>query len=405
MPPIAKHNPGKQFFFRAMAGLERPFRSRPSLAPDSLRSIRNFLFLQYDKPLGSAVHSTPLFEAIRNTIPNAHISVAASPMAASVLVHNPYIDSCVVTLDPWQDFRGAVRAVRQIVRLLPPGPICLATTLGNQRSRLAFLAMLAGKTVRTGYMLATPLFDLPLIFRAQYSQIEANLDILRILGHNVTAPEPRIFFDRDDVEYAIAALSQTSGDETKPRIVYVTQNSGAQPNQWRSERFQQVIDTLTRTFDSPPIFVGSAQEAQNIDALRQSLQQKGISLAGTTTIPQLAAVLALCDAVVSLDTGSFHVARAVQLPGVVIAPGWQNPIEWLPISQANYRVLWGGPIPEETADRFIDEITVEQVIGATEELLSIYPPSISARRARLQRAHCDNEFAPTARKNTYAWEA
>ncbi len=400
MPPIAKHNPGKQFFFRAMAGLERPFRTRPSLAPDSLQSIRNFLFLQYDKPLGSAVHATPLFEAIRETIPNAHILVAASPMAASVLGKNPFLDRCVTTPDPWQDFYGAARTVRQSVRLLPPGTVCLANTLGNQRSRLAFLAMLAGKAVRAGYMLADPLYDLPLAIRADRSQIESNVDILRALGHDVAAPEPRIFFGRDDADYAIAALSQASGDETKPRIVYVTQNNGAQPNQWRIERFQQVIDTLTRTFDALPIFVGSAQEAQNIDALRESLHKKGISLAGKTTIPQLAAVLALCDAVVSLDTGSFHVARAVQLPGVVIAPGWQHPIEWLPISYPDYRVLWGGPIPEETVDRFIDEITVEQVAGATEELLMSYPASISARQARLQRALCDNGLATTARKNT-----
>ena len=400
MPPIAKHNPGKQFFFHAIASLEYPFRSRPSLVPESLLSIRNFLFLQYDKPLGSAVHATPLFEAIRKTIPNAHISVAASPMAASVLKHNPHIDSCIVTPDPWQDFYGAVHAVRQLGLHFPTGPVCLATTLGNQRSRLAFLAMLAGTAVRAGYMLADPLYDLPLTIHADRSQIESNVDILRALGHDVPAPEPRVFFGRDDANYAIAALSQTSRDETKPRIVYITQNSGAQPNQWRVERFQDVIDTLARTFDAPPVFVGSAQEAQNICALQESLQEKGISLAGKTTISQLAAMLALCDAVVSLDTGSFHVARAVQLPGVVIAPGWQNPIEWLPLSHPLYRVLWGGPIPEETADRYIDEISVEQVIQATEELLTRNPSSISARQTRLQRALCDNEFATTARKNT-----
>jgi len=51
-------------------------------------------------------------------------------------------------------------------------------------------------------------------------------------------------------------------------------------------------------------------------------------------------------------------------------------------------------------DRFIDEITVEQVAGATEELLMSYPASISARQARLQRALCDNGLATTARKNT-----
>ncbi len=393
MPPIAKHSPAKLFFFHLLAGLERPLRGKLTLQPEPLRSIRNFLFLQYDTPLGSAVHATPLFEAIKTALPNAHISVAASPMAASVLHRTPFVDRCVVTPNPWQDFRGTVRAVRQMQRQLPPGPACLVTTLGNQRSKLAFLAMFAGKAVRAGYMLAAPLYDLPLDIDSNRSQIESNVDILRALGHEVVAPEPRMFFGREEANYALDALTPTFGDATRPRIAYVTQNSGGQPNQWRVERFQQVISTLTRIFDAPPIFVGSAQEAQKINALRESLHEKGISLAGKTTISQLAAVLALCDAVVSLDTGSFHVARAVQLPGVVIAPGWQNPIEWLPISHPNYRVLWGGPIPEETADRYIDEISVEQVTVATEDLLRRYPPSAAARQTRLQAALREHEPA------------
>ncbi len=393
MPPIAKHSPTKLFCFHLLAGLERPLRGKLSLQPEHLRSIRNFLFLQYDTPLGSAVHATPLFEAIKTALPDAHISVVASPMAASVLHRNPFVDRCVVTPNPWQDFRGVVRAVRQIHRQLPPSPACLVTTLGNQRSRLAFLAMFAGKAVRAGYMLATPLYDLPLDIDPNRSQIESNVDILRALGHEVAASEPRMFFGREEANYASDALSPIFGDATRPRIVYVTQNSGGQPNQWRVERFQQVIHALSRTFAAPPIFVGSAQEAQKIDALRERLNEKGTSLAGQTTVPQLAAVLSQCDVVVSLDTGTFHAARAVQLPGVVIAPGWQHPIEWLPFAHPRYRVLWGGPIPEETADRFIDEISVEQVTVATEDLLRLHPPSAAARKARLLAALRDHEPA------------
>lgn len=392
MPPIAKHSARKLIFYRALAALERPLRHRPALERGNLRAIRNFLFLQYDVPLGSAVHATPLFEAIKRAMPDAHLSVAASEMVASVLAHNPFVDRCVVTPDPWKDFFGAVRMVRELYRTLPAGPDCVATTLGNQRSRLAFLAMHAAPdAIRTGYMLATPMYDLPLVIDAERSQLDHNLEILRVLGHEAATLEPRVYFCSHDTEFAADLLQADSYDQQRIRIAFVTQNSGTQPNKWRGERFQQVISTLSTDLKALPVFVGSAQEAKNISQLRDRLPEKGIMLAGKTTIPQLAAVLAQCDAVVSLDTGTFHVARAVQLPGVVIAPGWQNPVEWLPLRHPKYKVLWSGPIAEATAGHFIDEISAEQVIAATKELLARYSANGEARQSRVQAALCDNK--------------
>ncbi|HEX4019579.1 MAG TPA: glycosyltransferase family 9 protein [Acidobacteriaceae bacterium] len=396
MPPLPKHGSRKLFLLRAVAGCERLLRHRPSLAPNDLRSIRNFLLLQYDTPLGSAIHATPLYEAIKRRLPDATIFVAASPLAAGVLHRSPFVDRCVVTPDPWKDFRGALQSVRKILHDLPHGPVCIATTRGNQRSRAALLAMLAGNAVRTGFTLATPLYHLPLTIHTDRSQIDDNLDILRVLAHpaaasEISTPEPRIFFSRQDADVASHLLSDKIHSASRTRIAYATQNSGTQPNQWRAERFQHVIRTLSQTLHALPIFIGSAREASAIEALRLPLEDPGISLAGKTTIPQLAAVLAQCDAIVSLDTGSFHAARAVQLPGVVLAPAWQPAVEWLPIHHPRYRVLRGASIAAPPANPFIDEISAEQGIAAANDLLAHHPPSLDARQTRVRNALCDNE--------------
>ena len=386
MPPIAKHSPAKLAFYSMLAAMERPFRKRPSRNVVDLRAIRNFLFLQYDTPLGSAVHATPLFAALRAALPDAQIALAASPMAASVLEHNPHINSCTVTADPMRDFFGALRDVHRIYEQLPPGEVCIATTLGNQRSRLAFLAAMAGRAVRVGYMLATPIFDLPLTYHFGISQIDANLEILRTLGHAATAQEPQVFFTSQDREHAGRLLRAADPSEERTRIAFVTQNSGGQPNQWREQRFQQVIDSLAAQYDAEPIFVGGAKESARIERLRTGLQQQGSNLAGKTTVPQLAAVLSQCDLAVSLDTGTFHVARAVGLPGAVIAPGWQDPIEWLPQNHPKYRVLWNGPTPENPAQPYLDEVSVEEVLAAANDLLTHYPPSQATRAERIAAA-------------------
>lgn len=353
---------------------------------DELRQIRNFLVLQYESPLGSVVHATPLYEALKHAVPDGHITVAASPMAASVLEHNPTIDRCIVTSNPFEGFAASVREVRSLLETMPAGSRCIITTIGNQRTRLAMVSLLAGPGVRVGYTLALKLYDVPLIFHPERGQIEGNLDIVRSLGHDVTFCEPRVFFTQQDAEHATQWLEPLTAKPGMPRIAFVTQNSGGQRNQWSPVRFQQVISGLSHGLGATPVFVGTAKDTVAIDELRQSLPSAGISLAGKTTVAELAAVLAQCDLIVSLDTGTFHVARAVGLPGVVIAPAWQSPLEWLPVDSEHYRVLRGPALTNTPADYWIEEVSTEQVTDAALGLLEKFPPASSSRAARMDRS-------------------
>jgi ADP-heptose:LPS heptosyltransferase len=225
----------------------------------------------------------------------------------------------------------------------------------------------------------------PMRFTPERGQIEGNLDIVRSLGHPVDFYEPRIFFSHRDVTTTEPWLASLAAP-TVPRIVFVTQNSGGQPNRWNQMRFQQVISNLSKGTGAIPIFVGTEKDAGPIEELRKNLPEKGISLAGETTIAELAAVLAQCDLIVSLDTGTFHVARAVELPGVVIAPAWQSPLEWLPVESERYRVLRGPTIQNISSDYCMAEISVEQVCEAAQSLLKQYPTDPAQRASRTERS-------------------
>ncbi|MGC1782516.1 MAG: glycosyltransferase family 9 protein [Acidobacteriaceae bacterium] len=376
----------KRAAFRAIARSERALRGGAHPGAERLNEIRNFLLLQYEAPLGSVVHATPLLEALKTAMPDAHIAVAASPMAASALCNSPFLNGrLTATASPFSSLRSAAD-VRGLMRAMPPGPRCVITTIGNQRTRLAMLGLLAGKSVRAGYTLAPEIYDVPLTFTPERGQIEGNLDILRALGYEVAFCEPRVFFDQLDAEFATQSMEAIPEEPGAPRIAFVTRNSGGQRNQWSTERFRQVIADLSHSCGAVPVFLGTAIDAPAIEALRHALPNAGVSLAGKTTIPQLAAVLAQCDLIVSLDTGTFHVARAVGLPGVVIAPAWQDPREWLPVNHIHYRVLRGPSIPAAPPGYCIEEITAEQVSAAATDLLGHFPPSSAARAARVQAA-------------------
>lgn len=381
MPPPST-SPWKHVVFAALAGAERAVLGKQNFGPTELREIRNFLVLQYESALGSVVHAAPLFEALKSALPDGHITVAASPMAASVLGNNSFIDRCLVTPNPFLHWKRAVAVVRDLLRELSEGPRCIITTIGNQRTRLAMLALMAGKSARVGYTLAPELYDVALPFIPEHGQIEGNLDIVRSLGHNAVVCEPKMFFEPDDARYAEECLEEAAGNSTAPRIAFITRNSGGQRNQWKPERFPQVVGSLRAQESAVPVFLGTAADCDAIEEMRRQLANSGISLAGKTTIPQLAAVLAQCDLIVSLDTGAFHIARAVGLPGVVIAPAWQDPREWLPIGNSRYRILRGPSIAVAPPDYCMEEISAEQVVGAATELLREFPPSSSSRASR-----------------------
>ncbi len=378
--------PWKRALFTGIAHAEHALRGGNRSRRLNPQQIRNFLFLQYESPLGSVIHATPLFEALKSAMPDAHITIAGSTMAASVLGQSPYIDRCVVTPSPFENFNKSRNAVRELFQSMPPGARCVLTTIGNQRTRVALLAVAAGKGLRAGYTLAPEIYDFPLRFRPERGQIQGNLDILRSLGHDISPCEPRMFFTQHDVDYACELLTPAEQKPDFLRIGFAVQNSGGQQNQWSRERFQEVAASLTRQFNAIPIFLGTAAEAPAIESLRQSLPNPGIAAAGKTTVPQLAAVLAQCDLVVSLDTGTFHVARAVGLPGVVIAPAWQSPLEWLPVDHPAYRILRGQSIPEPHSAYWIKEVSAEQAIAASLDLLKKFPPGLPSRAARLDRS-------------------
>jgi ADP-heptose:LPS heptosyltransferase len=122
------------------------------------------------------------------------------------------------------------------------------------------------------------------------------------------------------------------------------------------------------------IFAGTASESAAIDALRSGLSFATANVAGHTLLLQLAALLSLADVALTLDTGPMHLARAVRLPMVVIAPAWSPAIEWLPLGSPRAHILKNADLDDVPEDYIIDEVSVSEVEQSLRELLALHPP-------------------------------
>jgi len=360
---------GKQALYTALAQGERLLRPAVDTSPQALRSIHNFLLLQYQTALGTAIHATPVMEALRTAVPQARIVVAGSGFSLEVLRNNPAVDLLMETPSPLVDLRGALRLVRDR-KLFNGEQYATIVTVGNERTPITTLALLAGPSIRIGYTVAPKLFNRPLSFDYAFSQIENNLRTVRELGYPTALSEPKLFPNDEDDSRAQMLLSEAGVMDGAPIAILVTQTSVTQYKSWRAERFAAAARHLRERYGAHILFVGTAGESAAIDGIRNQLGFASASLAGSTTIGVLAAVLRKARIGITLDTGTLHIGRSVGLPMVIIAPAWSPVVEWLPVDNPRYRILKNADMPRQTQDYIIDEVSIHEVNAATDDLMA-----------------------------------
>lgn len=348
-----------------------------------------FLFLQFEPALGWALHGTPIFAALKKARPDATIIVACSNPNYDVLASNPHIDHLIKLTSPRDGLLEAWRGAWRISRAYKVD--CVVTTAWNRTRRISAMAALLGLGQPIGHSGIPGLYARELSYDSRRSVIENNLDLVRLLGHDPAAHSPEIFCRPDQLAEADALMRRFGLFGEKPIVGIVTQGSGGQPSDWFDERFAHVADRLAEQ-GCRTVFFGSADQAARIDSIRAAMERPSVSLAGLTSIPVLAGVMASVDLAVTLDTGAMHVGWAVGLPMVVVAPAWQPPIEWLPLDRPSIRILRRNEIwcahcfKSSCATReCMEETRVPEVVAAALERLSEYPPSDQMRALRREK--------------------
>jgi ADP-heptose:LPS heptosyltransferase len=370
----------KAAVLRGAMGVERLLRGRRlQVDPSAVKSV---LVLEYMLPLGCCVHLTPVFEALKADRPELVVTVATRGLGAAVLRHNPRVDHVIETSDALTDTFGAAQVLRSELRKRGISPDCVLTGASDQRTRVAGLGFLSGAGWRGGFTLAAGLYQRALEYDKTQSLIDNNLRLAGLVGCSETHREPKVYFSAKDIETATKLAREANCGE-RPVVVMVTQNSGGQRTGWHDERWVEVIRFASEALGCNVMYVGTERDSEVVEELRSRAGGVGVSAVGRTSATELAALLAMSDAVVSLDTGTMHVGRAVGVPMVVIGPSWQRPIEWLPLGVPQVRILRGRDRDEVPEGYRLDEVEAGAVMKALGELMRVYPASVESREARV----------------------
>ncbi|MCK9364722.1 MAG: lipopolysaccharide heptosyltransferase II [Syntrophales bacterium] len=300
--------------------------------PISLQKIHKILFIRTDR-IGDMVLSTPAFAALKKALPQAELTVLASPANAAILQHNPTVDSVQIYDRHW----GILKKIR-FLKQLRIRRFDLAIDPGaDYEMHTAWLAFLSGAAHRLGYAAygREVLFNVPPPKSIPGGHfVDIMLALLSAIGIPAAERKPKIYISAAEQRWAITWLEEKGLGGRK--IIGIHPGAHYPTQRWPAEYYAELIKLIRREPSAAIIVFGSPADRPIIkEILSDSTEEVVVAI--QDDLRKLSALLACCRMVVCNNSGPLHIAVALGIPTIsFIGPTIRD--LWMPIGEG-HRVL------------------------------------------------------------------
>jgi heptosyltransferase-3 len=296
------------------------------------KNVKKILVLKF-RHIGDVLLIIPTIRALKETFPEASLSVALNAGTEAVLSGHGLIDELIV-------FDRSVKKLPLIQKITKE--IDFIKSIRNRRfdmtvdltsgDRAAILSYISG----AGYRLANdPGKDgflgkrfcyshLAHINDRQQHMVRQNLDIVNQFG--ISSDNRDVdFFISDETKEKVARLFDEKGIKKGDRIVHIHPLSRWMFKCWDDVYMAEIIDWLCRK--GAKVVLTSAPDSNELERthkitsfLKSQTLSSGslIDISGKTTIKELAAVSRASDIFFGVDSAPMHIASAVKTPVIAL---------------------------------------------------------------------------------------
>jgi lipopolysaccharide heptosyltransferase II len=326
--------------------------------------VRRILVVRVDL-LGDVVLSLPAVRALRRAYPEAEIDMLVLRSTAPILAGERDDVARVIEYDPhvWRRPSGLLnpvtwRAALALLSSLRTARYDLAVSISGDIGSI--LTRLSGARRRVGYAAeAYPYFLTDALpggrYRMHQHEVRYVLALADKAGGIVEPGDERLYLHvtKQAREMACRLVTNVRA-ELGARGPVVAMHVGArngQAKRWPAGHFAHLADRLATELDALVLLTGAPNEAPLARAILRDTQRAAVNLVGRTSIPELVALLAVSDLLITGDSGPMHIACAVHTPVVALHgptdPDLSGPTD--PDAVVLRRQLWCAPCYDASA--------------------------------------------------------
>ena len=264
--------------------------------------------------IGDMVMATPILSDLRKAYPNSRITAMCRSPICDLLKEDPEIDELFCFSKTSSFSRRSEK--KNIIEKLRQGKYDLGILLTHSLSSAWWFWQGNVKT-RLGYdcngrrFFLSCAVPLPENVEKQHLVITYK-NLLQPLGIPISGTAPRLFLSDKEVDSAKTLLKQ-HGITKETTLVGI--NPGATYGSakcWLPERFRNVAQKLLSDPSVRIVFFGDQQTAPLVKQICGGLGPRVVNLAGLTSLREVAALINLCDVLLTNDSGPMHIADALE---------------------------------------------------------------------------------------------
>ena len=299
-------------------------------------AAKNILAVRMDN-MGDVVMLGPALRAVKETLPQARLTLLASPAGTQAAALLPWVDDVITWRASWQDVGGKMgfdpARERELINLLAERDFDAAlifTSFSQTPHAPGYACYLAGIPLRAGESkefggstLSVELQGAP----DAMHQVERNLRLVERLGFVVHERNLVVSISDLDRSRASTLLQSVSIVQEQPYII-IHPGASAKARRYPIQRFAAVAKLLIAQ-GWQVLVTGVEREAQLLAEMSQYAPAAHYML-NQTTLGGYSALIESAALVICNDTLPMHLADALSSPVVVLFSGTDLEEQWQP---------------------------------------------------------------------------